>query len=468
MNFEIVKIYSNHKLIVSESNDDNSDTLDAKFIICDFNPNKNGVMLNRETINEWLSTIEIKPLVGKVVTKLNGTSDFTGHNVRIVEKTDEEGNTYKDVEFDTSAFGSIYNSSIETIDGEEYIVASAKIWKRFSQAYDVIKRRMNSNDGIKTSWEIQVHESHFEMINGGKVKVIDKGTFIGHALLGENVTPAYNSSGLLQVASIDEVDNELAEALASDIQLNIELSGEVSKVNEKETSSLTVRDLYQKVSEVLNPKGWSSTPYYSVWEIYPEEHKILAYNIDRTSDDEYIVFTYSVNEDTVSIGEGVATKLSNILSEYAEFKKLTKEKEKLASDLVDKVEALVEASEKIERLQSTINELKPFKEKVEEIQRAEREQELAEKKEELKKIATKGGFITKEEMESSEEIKAMIESLDEKGIKSIIAERFIKALEDKDSSIETSETKTISVKTNIESDDDTYDYRKIMSAFLNK
>ncbi|WP_141261145.1 hypothetical protein, partial [Brevibacillus reuszeri] len=365
MNKEIIKIISTHNIIISES--DNSDTLDAKFIICDFDPNKNDVMLNRDTIDTWIDTLQIKPLVGKVITKSNGTQDFSGHNVKLVKKKDEDGNEYTDVEFDTSAFGSFYSSSIEAIEEQDYIVANAKIWKRFSQAYDVIKRRIDSKKGIKTSWEIQVVESHYETINNKQIKVIDKGVFIGHALLGESVDPAYDSSGILQVASVDEIDNELAEALASDIKNKVVSDEEENELSKKQvdTSALTTRDLHQKVYEALNPKGWNSNPYYSVWEIYPEEHKVLAYDIDRSSEDEYMVFTYSVSEDAISIGEGTVTKLSKILAEKTnvninvdlnetakllsekevQIKALESEKTNLTAQLNEKIDALVSVSD---------------------------------------------------------------------------------------------------------------------------
>ncbi|MGG1663084.1 hypothetical protein [Brevibacillus sp. NRS-1366] len=461
MNKEIIKIISTHNLIISES--DNNDTLDAKFIICDFCPNKNDVMLNRDTIDTWIDTLQIKPLVGKVITKSNGTQDFSGHNVKLVKKVDDDGNEYTDIEFDTSAFGSFYSSSIETMDEHEYIVASAKIWKRFSQAHDVIKRRIDSKKGIKTSWEIQVIESHYETINNKQIKVIDKGVFIGHALLGENVDPAYDSSGILQVASVEEVDTELAEALANDIKKAEREDEAKMPKSQTDTSALTTRDLHQKVYEALNPKGWNSNPYYSVWEIYPEEHKVLAYDIDRTSEDEYMVFTYSVNEDVISVGEGTVTKLSNILAE----KKLVDDQE-FSKILSEKDEALVSASEKVKDLQAQVDELTPYKERVESLEQAERDQKHAEKMEDLKEIAMKGGLISKQELDTSEEIKSMIEALDEKGIKAVIAERFIKRLEENSPTVVTSEKQNKNnVKTNINTDMDLIDYKVVMSSFLN-
>jgi len=488
---EVIKLFSEYKVVISESD---SDTIDAKFVICDFGYNKNDVMLNRATIEDWYKTIEIKPLVGKVAKKMNGTSDFTGHNVKIVKKVDEDGNEYNDVEFDTSAFGSFYESKIETIDDKEVITASAKVWKRFTQAYEVIKRRANTDIGIKTSWEIQVKESHYENIDGKRIKVIDKGIFIGHALLGESIEPAYDSSGLLQVASQILVDNELAEALALDMishsQENLQKEDIIVPTKDKEVSALTVRDLYQKVQAGLNPKGWNSNPYYSVWEIFPEDHKILAYDIERESEDTYLSISYTVAENDITIGEKVETKLSKLLSEKTnvsinldmnqtaqllstkegEIKELSTKNAELSTELEQKTNALVEAGSQIETLQSTVDELAPFKAQIAEIERVKLEAETAEKVATLKKLATIGGYISDEEVETSEAIKSLIDSLDEKGIKAIIAERVIDKLNKDAEKVATTpvvvSSTSSNVRTNIDENEDVIDHKAVMSSFL--
>ncbi|GAB6989362.1 hypothetical protein [Paenibacillus pini] len=434
----------------------------------------------------------MKPLVGKVISRYDGETDFTGHNARIVSKTNEDGNEYKDIEFDTSAFGTFYSASIETIEGVNYIVANAKIWKRFSQAYEVIKRRVNANIGIKTSWEVQVLEAHYEMVNGKNTKIIDNGIFIGHALLGESVSPAYPCSGLLQVSSLETTDVELANALVNDLDISFDnVKKEELEVTKKEleSSSLTTRDLHQKILETINPKGWNSNPYYCIWEVYPEERKVLAYDIDRDSEDNYLVFTYSVSNESVTVDEPSTTKLSKLISEKSnvninidlnktaeilsqkemDIKNLISEKEKLISDLAENVDALIQAGTQIEQLQYSVQELIPYREQVEENNRIETEKEIANKKLLLKQIAIKGGFITSEELETSEELSALIESLDEKSIKAIIAERLIAKLDIDKANVETSESKKVTViaKQNIESDDDNLiDHKSVMSSFL--
>ena len=100
---EKITLYSNKVYLSEEESDPDSYT--AKFIICDFTRNKNGVALNRKTIENWMSTLKNKPLVGKIKMRYDGEYDFTGHNVKRVKKIDENGNEYNEIEFDTEAFG---------------------------------------------------------------------------------------------------------------------------------------------------------------------------------------------------------------------------------------------------------------------------------------------------------------------------------------------------------------------------
>ena len=99
--------------------------------------------------------------------------------------------------------------------------------------------------------------------------------------------------------------------------------------------------------------------------------------------------------------------------------------------------------------------------------------ELEDKQNELKEYATKSGFITEEELDTSEEIKVLIENLDKAGLNAIIAERFMATRnEDKDVEIETStlETEKNTPKANITvSDDDVVvDPKTVMKSFLSK
>lgn len=433
---DTIKIVSGYPIVLSE--DENSDVVDAKFIICDFEPNANNVSLNRDTIDQWLDTLINKPLVGKVVTLYNGKEDFSGHNVKIIEEVNADGSKYKTVEFDTQAFGSFYKIQIETIDEKEYITAIAKVWKRFTKAYAVFKKRVESKKGLKTSWEISVIESHNQKIKNKNVKVIDLGSFLGHCALGENVQPAYKSSGVINVSS--EEDLEFAEALTQDIldlseninndnndKDNIEIvniieseGGEtLPKENDKQTSALTDNDIYTKVRRAINQT--SEDKYYYISVIYPYEYKAYAYTWERDSDSDYVEFTYTVNsDDTVSITGQQAVKMkfvpvSEIDSQISELRSKLEEAEK---QIAEAGRLLTDATKEKEGLQAQIDELIPFKEKVEQLEQAEKERILAEKKEELKAFAMEDDLISAEELESDEKLANIFAELTIEGFES--------------------------------------------------
>ncbi|MGG1664523.1 hypothetical protein [Brevibacillus sp. NRS-1366] len=431
MENEIIKLHSNHTVLLSE--DDNGDSIDAKFIICDFSPNANDVSLNRDNIDDWIDTLLNKPVVGKVIKKVDGKLDFSGHNAKVVEEIDENGNKVKTVEFDTEAFGSFYEVSIEAIDDIDYIVARAKIWKRFKRAYKVFKERVSSKKGLKTSWEISVNESHMEKIKNKNIKVIDSGIFIGHAVLGADVQPAYKNSGVIDVASFEQ-DTELAEALSQDIlalsedlsstedkdetnpydELTISEGGNksVDDNNKLDTSALTESDVYRKVRKAIN--SINQDKYYYMSMIYPYEFKAIAYDWNRDKDSDFIEFTYSVNsDDTVSVTgqkevEMVFMPKSDVDSQISELQEKLNEAEK---QIAEAGKSLTELSKEKEQLDVTISELTHYKEKVEEMEQAEKAKELAEKKNELKTLTLEDDLITSEELEQDEQLSTIFSEL---------------------------------------------------------
>lgn len=197
-----IKLFSNQVELSSISNGN----LQAKFILCDFSVNKNGVQLDRANIENWMSTIIHQPLVGKIVRNVaTNTDDFSGHNMKVTVLSDGS----KRVEFDTNAYGSFTSVNIEKIDGAEYLVATAEIWARYPKVIELISNRVQTST-LNSSWEIAVSEYRMD----GPVKVITSGEFTGHCLLGKNHAPAFDCSRLLEVAEEDYYDEEFEAAIS--------------------------------------------------------------------------------------------------------------------------------------------------------------------------------------------------------------------------------------------------------------
>lgn len=460
---EKITLYSNKVYLSEEESDPDSYT--AKFIICDFTRNKNGVALNRKTIENWMSTLKNKPLVGKIKMRYDGEYDFTGHNVKRVKKIDENGNEYNEIEFDTEAFGTFVDVSIEKIDDIEYIVAICKIWKRFTKACDIIVKRIQEGT-LYTSWEIAVEKSVEGVVDGITTKIIDAGRFIGHCLLGRDVSPAYDSSGLLSIASV-EYDNEFAEALSQDIEnlkeedvLNKDGITQPDKTQDGVTTSqLTINDLRQKIREAAEKK---LNNYCYIAFLFPVESEVWVEAYSRESELDYVRFTYTVENDVVTLSEPENVKLTVSVDEIN-----TKVAE-LEQNIADKNDAIIKSGEEIEQLKSTIAELTPYKEKFEQAEQERIATEQQAKKDALVKMATKHGLITQEEIESSEEIKGYIENLDEKSIKAILADRYM-SREDGTIISSTSEHDETNTSVNLSTlEDEPQDYRSIIKGYLSK
>lgn len=515
---EHITLYSSQVYLAEDNS--NPDSYIAKFIICDFGRNKNGVALDRNGIEDWLSTLKNKPLVGKIKMKYDGTYDFTGHNVKLVEKIDSDGNKYQEVEFDTDAFGTFFDVSIETINDQEVIVASCEIWKRFTKACEIIVNRIKEGT-LHTSWEIAIEKYHQGIVDGLMTKIVDLGRFIGHCLLGKQVAPAYDSSGLLEIASAN-YDVEFAEALSQDImsqgldieneakeennlQSNIETNvaeeetvaetpvadtaeqttenetSEATETNESveaeaetvessevveeqpsetEVSALTSYDLRRKISKACRDKvdDWCWVVY-----LFPEEHEVWC-EYDGESELDYLRFTYTVENDEVTVSEPekvtLTVSVKDINTTVSEYEKTIAEKDEL----------IVKASSEITALKSENTELSQYKEKFTQIEQEKAEAELAQKKEALIVSVIKSGQITRSEIEESEELQGYVNTLDKKSLMAIVGERLSASVDNKpENEIETSEVKDVHVASNLNNEDDEVtDKASIMRNFLRK
>ena len=500
------------------------DYLQAKFVVSDFDTNKNGVRLNRDTIEEWMSTLVGSPLLGKIIKKFNKTEDFASHEMKIVSYKGEDGKTYKKAVFDTSAFGVFTDVAIEEIDGDEFIVATARVWKRFENACQIIKDRAES---LKSSWEIATEKYTTAIENGEPVKIIDLGRFIGHCCLGAVVPPAYDSTAVLEVASeeTDELNIALMEDLqnlnmSSNINLNdkeveanmnenevvetnvaeqtdvdvveqveqaevVETSAEetapeTSEENvvaenqdeveeetseETETSALTDNDLRHKLSKAFEQADHNGHCTYGwIFMIFPADNTAWFRECGCCSDTELVEVKYSVENDNVVITERNAVSL-------------TVSPREINKVIAQKDNAIVEMSNQIQTLNTTVANLQVYKDRIDEIEKAEREAKFEQDKKDLCAYAISSGYITQEEIETSEEIKGYINALDKVSIKSLISDRVVASLANKSEQVVETSASTVesepSVQVNLmaeqsEKGSGTQNALKIMKAYLSK
>lgn len=495
---ESITLYSSD-VTISEK-EGHPDSYFAKFIICDFSRNGNGVSIDRDTAESWISTLKNKPLVGKIQMRYDGSYDFSGHNVKKVVKTDSNGEKYETIEFDTSAFGSFTDVAIENIDGTDYITAECEIWKRFTKACEIILSRVNDST-LHTSWEINVEKSQKKIVNGLMTKVIEAGRFIGHCLLAKDIQPAYDCSGLVEIASTNYEDVELSNALSHDLvccglDINTDVKednmgkvkndeikenedstiisenstenqdsvcedkkkeSEESKetsANESENSSLTTWDLRIKIEEECR----KVYRWFWISFMFPVEGYVLGKTDDEGENElDYVKFTYVVNDDgSVSVGDPEMVSLVVSVSQ-------------INSEISSKNEAIISANSEIQRLAAENEKLMSYKERCEKEDADKEASELLEKKEKLKAYALSSKQITKAELET-DEFKTIISELNEAKLKSIVADRVVASLTSgKGFKVETSEMETIQTpKANIAEVEEVIDYKDAIKLFLSK
>lgn len=176
-------------------------------------PNHNSVELDFDDNSlEKAETLVHMPVVAKYCVDRDGKPTFKGHEV---SKT-KDG--YK---FGTKAIGThtsveIKEDEVIMVDGTKRklpcLFATQRIWTRFENATNAVKRLFNE-DRLHNSWELKSSEYTYK--NG--IKHITDYKFIGNCFLGL-AEPAYGKSAkVISVASSEDGEFLIAEALAMDI-----------------------------------------------------------------------------------------------------------------------------------------------------------------------------------------------------------------------------------------------------------
>lgn len=410
-------------------------------------------MIPKESGELYHSTIVGFPILAKLVTDYAGNPiDFTGHEMKIVVGKDGKPKA----KFGTTAIGSVVKSWIEDrevagYDGEKScIMIQAKLWTDRYPEYFKVLDKLWADGNVKSSWEIRVAE--YVKTSAGKILKVF--SFIGNTLLGTKHIGAVPGAGVYEYAEMDKdcVEVELAEALSRDmVQASAVQSAElieedkilkntdkvqapivepvenvpaVSEVdsaietptevaNDTEVSALTEWDLRKKIQNACRAKldKWCWISFH-----FPLDKTVWVEVEDRTSELDFVMFTYDGTDDEIVLSEPTPVKLVAAVRD-------------INSAIAERDAALIKANEKIQSLNSDIAELQPFKEKFEQAECERIEAETEAKRNALAEYACKSGFIAKEELESDNQIKACVAELDEAGIKTIIAERFMKSLD---------------------------------------
>lgn len=441
--------------------------------------NLNEMLLPSDNALEKAQTLVNMPVVGKYKMNSKNEPTFSGHEM------------YKDptgeVCFGTENIGThteVYikddtvnvNGTIKTLP---CLFAKYRIWKRNKNVIAAV-RRLFSEGKLYSSWEIAT--SAYEFKDG--IKKITDYVFLGNCLLGyEYAFPSYGTDA--KAISLATTENELliAEALSQDLiaeSLNNNKEGGNPKImdNDKknkvtepyvadlkgtpatvDASQLTEYDLRKRVREACRTKLGK---WCYIFMHFPTTGEVWVEVDERASELDYVRFTYTIDNDVITVSEPEDVKLTVSVSEIN-----TKIAE-LESQIASKDDALIKAGTEISSLTAQVGELTPFKDKFESAEREKIEAEQIVKKNALIASVVKTGFITKEEIETSEELKSFIDSFDEKALKAVVTDRLIASLNNKaDQVVDTASTNNKEVaSTNLNNVEDELDTISIMKSYL--
>lgn len=468
-------------------------------------PNLNGVQLNSDTAEEKAQTLLMQPVVAKYKKFLN-KDDLGGHECSV----DAKGNvTFGTIPIGVNVAVEVKNDTVNINDNAvetPCLFATSRIWTRNKNVCAAIKR-LFAEGKLHSSWEIITEKAEYI----DNVKVLKDYMFEADALLGSTTNPAYGECATtLCVASSVDPELLLSEAIANDFNVNdfktkeddildnkenktvdkaetentdvstnevVETSQTTESVentdvnsansNTSETenievntdiSSLTSYDIRNKLQRTICEKYGNKFGYCYVSFVFPTESYVLVDYGERESELDYLKIPYTVTGNDVTIGE--PEKIRLVVSVV-----------NINSEIAEKNDVIIKANNEITSLKADIESLTKYKEMYEKAEKEKAEKELAEKQETLKKYAIKSGYITSDEIDTSEEIKKLIDTVDENGIKAIIVDRLMSQKNDNDIiSSETAETKTTEIAS-LTCDDvsiETSDYKSVMKKFLGK
>lgn len=421
-------------------------------------PNLNGVQLNSDTAEEKAQSLLMQPVVAKY-KRIRNKDDLGGHECSV----DNNGN----VTFGTVPIGvnvaveikndtvNINNNTVET----PCLFATSRIWTRNKNVCSAIKR-LFAEGKLHSSWEILTENA--EYVNN--VKILKDYVFEADALLGSTSNPAYGECATtLCVASAEDPEILLSEAIANDFNIDNSETKEDKTLKIKENESVVTSEnentdvitdeVVETSQETENVETTETT------ETVSETREAKAEKIEDTTADENTEKSEESNSDnTDTSNKEVVSDTDTIIAN-------------LKQEIVEKNDAIIKANEEIANLKAVNESLVQYKEMYEKIESEKAADELAKKKKCLSEYAVKSGYISSDEIESSEEIKKLIEAVDENGIKAIIVDRLM--AQKNDVVVETSEVTTpvtteVASLTCDEVSIETSDYKSVMKKFLGK
>lgn len=160
--------------------DDMPGMLKLKLKVCHTETNRNGSHISKENMEKAMPTLKYRPVLAYIHELKDGTKDFYGHNMEIIENEDGESEIiYTEKQVGCFTADDPWLEYDKKMD-KTYVIAYAVIPEEYTEAADIIRKKK----GTKVSCELFINELSYN----AKEKYLDLTDFIfgGCTLLGRD------------------------------------------------------------------------------------------------------------------------------------------------------------------------------------------------------------------------------------------------------------------------------------------
>lgn len=391
----------------------------ATFLISVLNEyDRMGRMIPKESGEMYHETLRGFPVVAKLIKdRANRPVDFGAHEMRQYKKRNGEVETT----FDTYPIGSVIDTWIEDrevagYDGEKScIMAKAKLWTCRSPEYFKVLDRLWDEHRVSSSWELITTQS--EEASVGR-KILRAFSFIGNALLGTTSIPAVKGAGMYEYAEAEEVQCETTEELSEALLKDLGQEENVLEEN-KNAQPSTIED--------TDKTGAADTQKET--ERSESENTAVGAQAGAESNDTNDTAADTPENDTVGDVSAEAADISAppVQTELPPVGLEAKIAE-LTNTVIDLKTENDRLSATVAELQSRCDSMEGMKAEYEVMKQEKAEAEKQSRMAALKALALSSGQITEAELSETggdDTVKGFISSLDETGLKCLIADRIV-------------------------------------------
>ena len=214
-----MSIKQKRKLPVTFTVNDFVDINDSRFLAITIDVlhtglNFNGTIFEKDIVDACADSIKNTPILGYIVSNVNGDKDFEGHEYKTIQTEDGEIEVYAG-----SAYGVIPEScnyrwiKKTSSDGieREYFQVDGLLWTKFNDSISIFER-----DEIKPqSMELEVETIECEELEDGTIKILNF-KFDGCCLLSSSdssIEPAMIDSVAAPLYTISSITKEIKDKL---------------------------------------------------------------------------------------------------------------------------------------------------------------------------------------------------------------------------------------------------------------